>query len=244
MVTWIGWGLTAFFGLLTIIFYFRSRREKKPQVRVRNVYTYIQSVSKFSPHIKVTHGNQTVEHLMVTNIAFWNAGKETIRDGDISPTEPIRIRAGEDVEILEARVLQLSNERAAIRVSQPFPYYAEINFLYLEKGDGLVVQVIHTGNSASDIHLEGKIIGAKMKHGNKSNVIPILSSHIYRVTLLAVVLASFASLTGYFVEKNLAGVIATGSVLAGSLIAATILDWIARHENAVPPSLDTFDKSD
>ena len=147
--------------VLAYVFYRRSRRSKEPCWSVRNnvlIEGYSSKVGKLDIRFK----DEQVENLSIARIAFWNQGAETLDRHDIETINPLRIEADEEIEILDVSVSltnssssQFETELVNDRKS------AKLDFAYLDKGQGAIVQIIHTGIKESDIQIVGDIKSVK-----------------------------------------------------------------------------------
>lgn len=117
-------------------------------------------VTKFES-LQMTYSGLPIENLTVTKILFWNGGNDTKDDQDISRVDPLKIYIKENYEILESNVLYSKNPANQFSVKTANDKsYAILNFDYLDKDEGGIVQLIHTGTSDKDIEIRGTIKGA------------------------------------------------------------------------------------
>ena len=99
----------------------------------------------------------------VTRVAVWNAGSETIRASDVSPTHPFRIVGRGDVAILDARLIRDNGAGSRLRVSAS-GVDAALLFDYLRPQVGGLIHVTHVGRNEGDIEIVGELIeGAPIK---------------------------------------------------------------------------------
>ncbi len=107
---------------------------------------------------------QAIESLTITKILFWNGGRKKIDKTDIDDN-PITIVASENNSILEAKVIQSSNDKTDFRLNSE---NNTINFNFLDSSNGGVIEVIHTGLSDEDITLDAYVeesrFEGKVKH--------------------------------------------------------------------------------
>jgi hypothetical protein len=96
---------------------------------------------------------------------FWNGGRDTIKGSDVSANDPLRI------EVLGAKVLDVSilattspavspevgidSAKAAVSLS-----FVGLSFDYLDRQEGFLVQLMHTGPESADVDVKGRIKGA------------------------------------------------------------------------------------
>lgn len=143
--------------IISIIFYYRSLREKRP---VYNTATFnLGSDLKGLKNIEVKCNNKIVNNISLTRIAIWNSGKEPIRDVDIVQTDPLKIVSESNILIYD---IEITYAKAVNNiVLQHVGNIINIKFDYLDFYDGLVCNVYHSGFSSSDLNIKGTIIGSR-----------------------------------------------------------------------------------
>lgn len=143
-----------------IYFYFRSKKVKLPLYSHWSINIINELVNKFES-LKMTYSGLPIENLTVTKILFWNGGNDTIDDQDISRVDPLKIHIKENYKILESNVLYSKNPANQFSVKTANDKSdAILKFDYLDKDEGGIVQLIHTGISDKDIEIQGTIKGA------------------------------------------------------------------------------------
>ena len=144
---------------LTIYLALIAIKNKKPRYLIRNtnlVRDGVQSVEEVS----VMYESKRVPNLSVARIVFWNAGRETIDAADVVEKDSIRVSARHGVEILSIKVLtQNEPTNNFIVVLNAKKRHASVVFDFIDKGQGVVLQIFHTGVSADDIVFSGRIKG-------------------------------------------------------------------------------------
>jgi hypothetical protein len=105
------------------------------------------------------HNGQPIRNLTVTKVSFWNGGRQTINASDVVKADPVRITLTEG-HILEAPVLFFKNKanQFAAELSADGKTIA-ITFDYMDKDEGVILQILHTGKSSANISVVGKIKG-------------------------------------------------------------------------------------
>lgn len=144
--------------ILTVYYYPKSKKEKKP---VYDIYTFGVIFPQISSleNLEIKYKDSLIKRLSVTKISFWNAGKETIRKGDLNPSNPVRIRINEGLTIYDIKVL-FEKKDNSFYLKHIDNNEITIEFDYLDYNDGLVLAVYHNGSKNSDLKILGKIIGA------------------------------------------------------------------------------------
>lgn len=145
--------------ILAIIFYLRSRRARKPSFFMRS-YNLVTDFSSKLDKLQLLYGNTNIENLTVSKIAFWNDGAETIEWSHIVEADPVRIEAVGKCDIIDAYVIKENNTANKFRVEVVNSKSVKILFDYIDKGEGGVIQLIHTGKESTDIELTGSVKGS------------------------------------------------------------------------------------
>jgi hypothetical protein len=145
--------------ILSVVLYSKSQRVRLPCVALRCARVGLE---KDFPEVRIVHEvyykGEKVQTATMSKIAFWNGGKEIIESEDM--VKPIRITAKQGFQILDYTVKYVSDETINVNVSIK-DGKIEINFDYLDYGDGIVIKVLHTGRDENDFLIEGKIKGSK-----------------------------------------------------------------------------------
>lgn len=149
--------LTVFFGIITIIFYYRSPPKVIKCVILSNQLIN-NTQSQFS-NLNILYGGKQVKKLSVSKITFWNSSFSTITKEDLIKKAPFSVTVN-DGEILELSVLGGKDTSNQIGVDFIDDCSAKIYFDYLNHKEGGIIQVIHTGNQKIDI--SQKLMGGKI----------------------------------------------------------------------------------
>ena len=153
--------------ILAIVFYLRSKREKRPTYRVYN-RTLIEGVHTELSDLKVLYKNEPQKRVTVTKLAFWNAGRETINRVDIVDTDILRIEVPADARVLDTKLLQ-QNEPSNKFYLGPIEKSANgldttkipLSFEYVDYRNAALIRIVHTGNYETKIRVHGKIKGVE-----------------------------------------------------------------------------------
>ena len=140
-------------------FYRKSLRIKEPCITFKHNNLIENHVSKLDGLDILYKGNK-VENITVSRLLLWNEGADTINKEDIVAVNPPRISCYNNAIILEVRVLSTNNAASQFTCTiSDKPNMANIVFDYIDKNQGVVIQIIHTGVSSRDIGIEGQIKG-------------------------------------------------------------------------------------
>lgn len=151
--------LTLLSVILAIAFFIRSKRAKEPRFAIRSFNLVRDFVGRLEA-LEMLYAGQRIGNLTVTKIAFWNNGAETMNQEDIASADPLVAKLKEEYTILDASVLFMKNDanQFSIDVSEDGSQLL-LTFDYLDKDEGAVIQILHTGKSSKDVELSGTIKG-------------------------------------------------------------------------------------
>jgi hypothetical protein len=155
-----GFGILTFaFGVLVTWLFFRlGLRDRSPRYIVAGDNLLKQKLPKLRVHY---HGyGEDLEDVTVSYLCFWNDGGGTINNLDVQKADPVAIRVPEGIRIVDAIVLKKSREAIGLGciVSQD-KTRALLTFDFLDKNDGILVCLIHTGTELTAVSLTGTIRG-------------------------------------------------------------------------------------
>jgi hypothetical protein len=146
---------------IAFYFYFRSQKMKLPAYALRSVNLIQNLVGKFEK-IEMYYSGDRIENLTASKVAFWNEGKDTINYSDVAPANPIEIFVQEGLKILDAKIIFEKNPVNQFKVEiSTDRSFTKLIFDYIDQDEGIIVQLLHTGNTKSDIGIRGSIKGVK-----------------------------------------------------------------------------------
>lgn len=146
--------------IISIIFYFKAKKEKKP-IFITNSSTIIDGINKTIPDLNILFKNMKVETLTITSINFLNEGKMMIDGNDIHTVkdkyraDKILFTISDKYKILQARYSNVKNEDNDYHISYN-DKYVEFNFNNVGYKEGCTIEIIHTGLNNS-IKINGTI---------------------------------------------------------------------------------------
>lgn len=147
---------------LSVVFFFRQRKERHPAYEIRHKMFPPEGKSFDDLAVAIRAGETNVKHLVLSKLVFLNRGKEPVRDVDLSPSDPIRWSWGGDGEILGASIV--GSSRSAI---SPTISVGEdrkelfLDFDHLNQNDFASVEVLHTFVDHPRGEVRGSIIGVQ-----------------------------------------------------------------------------------
>ncbi|MFB2121443.1 hypothetical protein [Parapedobacter sp. 2B3] len=145
--------------ILAIVFYFKALKEKRPTFNIKS-FGLIDSKLSTINKLEIRYNNSSINNLSVSKIAIWNAGMEPITKADFAPSDHLRIMSRNSVVIYDYE-LSYQKEVNNISVTLQRENQVYINFDFLNKNDGLILSIYHSGHSSDDILVTGTFIGAK-----------------------------------------------------------------------------------
>ncbi|KAF5083117.1 hypothetical protein DSECCO2_93170 [anaerobic digester metagenome] len=157
----------------------------------------ITILKSYIPLIKILINDNEVLQLTETKFAIWNDGFYPIRRNDVVESDPIKIKPNENVKIISSEISYFKNKNSDVNLKNNGEDYLEITFNYLNRGDGFILKLLHTGNSYQDIPISGSIIGGEIKKKEKRIVylsrqyIPVLGYREYHQRYLGYILMPF-----------------------------------------------------
>lgn len=142
------------------VLYIKGKKIKLPYYIIRSINIVKDYASRIES-LELLYSGQKIENLTITKIAFWNGGRDTIDKSDIAPADPLAIRIKGDAKILDTRIIFEKNpaNKFSIILSTDQTYVTS-NFDFIDKDEGVVIELIHTGKSNKDIEFTGTIKGA------------------------------------------------------------------------------------
>jgi hypothetical protein len=151
---------------LAVYLYKRGNRKRLPRYAIRNTKLIEGAKSRF-PKLTVHYdgfgpvsGQDQLENFSGGLVAFWNAGSETIRKEDIAAKDPIVIKGIDGSTILDASVIQANGVNRFKAILDKRSNAVTITFEYLDRDEGGVIEILHTGLSAQELLIVGTVKGA------------------------------------------------------------------------------------
>ncbi|AUM88309.1 hypothetical protein ACYJ2V_000215 [Clostridium botulinum] len=145
--------------ILCIVFYYKGKRIKSLKTVIRSINLFKDNGNKIDG-LEILYSKSAVPNVTITKIAFWNNGNETIDGSDIANRDPLTIKIKDEFTILESKMIYEKNKSNNIQLRNiEDGKIIEVKFDYLDNKEGGVVQILHTGNSSSEIEVSGTIKG-------------------------------------------------------------------------------------
>ena len=147
------------------IFYRRTKVVKKLFYSRKSV-TVFTNIREHISDLTVSYSGTDINSLTITKLLFWNGGTGTIHASDIADADPVRIRSSGDVKILSATTDVVDNKANKFDLKlRRNEAVASVDFDFIEKREGSIFLVVHTGRKSDDIFMDGTLMGTgKIKH--------------------------------------------------------------------------------
>lgn len=156
--------------ILAYVFYGKGRRLKGPSWAIRSNNLVREYTAKL-PDLDIRYKGENVENLTMSRILFWNRGADTIRRTDIASADPLRVEAVGDIKLLNIELLETNNSASQFTATLAANQCSVlIEFEFLDRGQGAVLQVVHSGIRSKDISVVGTIMGAGTPRQQKIQV--------------------------------------------------------------------------
>ena len=144
--------------LLAIVFYYKPRKVKRPRYALSSLNLVSDFASRLDP-LEINYAGERVENITVTKAAFWNDGSDTINGSDVPTADPISFGISDAFKILDSKLVYAKNPSNKINIAPVGQSAVNMNFEYLDKNDGAILRIVHTGKSSADIKIGGTIKG-------------------------------------------------------------------------------------
>ncbi len=213
--TWIG-PLIGAIGIIISITINRSSRVGARLVYQSNSLRLIGKEEQALPaEVQINYKGKSVPRLTITNIIFWNSGKATIDGTNIVKDDPIKFEFSSDTQVLNARVNKATRESNKLKIlTEPSSSNVVLcDFDYLDPGDGVVLEILHTDKNRYPI-VSGTIKGIPSgivdwgtfwSANIISRVLPFkLKSNVFlRICILVGAIMFFAGLVAFKKNNNI-----------------------------------------
>ena len=170
----IAWTILAVLAIASFIYAIycqHKNKEKKEFSYIQKSNSLIRKKKSKFDKLNITYNNQAVEDLCVSRFTIWNSGNKTLNSFDIVKTKELTIHAVDDNKILDVELIKCSEETNQFEIKIIDDKTVKILFDYVDKSDGIVIQLIHTGEP-SCMSIDCKIKGGKSIKNKVNNTAP------------------------------------------------------------------------
>lgn len=201
----IAWTILAILAIVSFIYAIvcqHKNKEKKELSFARKSHVLIQNSKEKFDKLSILYDGETIDNLCVSKYSIWNSGNKTLDCSDIVTTKELTISVKEESKILEASILSVTEETNNFTYEKVDEHTIKVTFDYIDKKDGVVIQVIHTGKT-EDLEISCKIKGGKelKTHSLESNKKHATSRKLVSiVSLIGSFFITVVSSIGIFVD--------------------------------------------
>ncbi len=146
----------------------KERREisytKKTNVLIRRRKSLFEK-------LLITYDTREIENLCISTFTLWNSGNRTISSQDMVKTKEIAVCLANNAKILDVEIIKVVETTNQFRIEKIDDSMVKIIFDYIDKKEGLVFQIMHTG-SEEDVLIDCKIKGGKPIKNINNDTLP------------------------------------------------------------------------
>lgn len=145
--------------ILAILFYLKSIRAKKPTYSLQT-FSLVDNWLSQIESLEIKYNGTLVHNLSLTRIYFWNNGSLPITKNDFAENDRLRVRmVDKNDKIYGFQMIHAKKHNSVIpNIDDQNVLY--INFDFLNKHDGTILSIYHSGKKSNDLIVEGTFIGA------------------------------------------------------------------------------------
>lgn len=215
-----------------------------------NSFNFLNEYLPTETKLKVTYDGESIDMLTGTKLAFWNKGSETILRDHIAKKDQITIKAVEENRVLAARIIRQTTPANNVNVTiQDDRKTVSLDFDYLDKNQGAVVFLLHTGAASEDLVITGTIKGGKRLKRADEYRYPFRRLVWFLTGIAAATLLYFMAKMKFDIIAKLYGIHYAMYVMAWLLItfvASVVIDiWLSSKRIPLPRELrSAFDEDD
>jgi len=189
-------------GLLIALFFYRSSRiGPRPSYQLKALRLIAKDERALPEEVEILFKGMSVPRLTKTHIIFWNSGKAMLDGKEIVDTDPLRLEFSKDAQVLRARIAKATRKtnEVEVKINDKSPNEVVCYFDYLDVGDGVVIELLHTDEKRYPI-VRGTIRGVPKGILNRGyiatyRVSGYLDLHGFRRVMLFVMLSFGVILT-------------------------------------------------
>ena len=134
-----------------------------------NTLWVVKAGKSVIPKLSLSYEGQAIDDLTVTKYVIWNSGNEVLNRSDIVRVCPLQIVSDGNAQILDAQIIVQSDVTNAFKILEKKDKCVKLEFDYANVGDGIILQILHTGDIA-DINVECKIKGGNKLRNLNHNI--------------------------------------------------------------------------
>lgn len=145
--------------VFTIYTWYKGNRKKEFSFS-QDSYWIVKKGKKKIEKLNLLFDGKEIDDLTITKFVIWNSGNEEIRRDDLVSEKPLAIKSIGKAQILDAQIIVYTESTNKFSITKVESKKATLDFEYVNKNDGVVVQIIHSG-SQDDLLLDCKLKGGE-----------------------------------------------------------------------------------
>ncbi|WP_298544369.1 hypothetical protein [uncultured Aquimarina sp.] len=148
--------------IILIINIFLLEKQMRPVYSIEKSPSLIYDSTSYSSKIKLyTNDSVTVDkNVYVVSMLIWNNGKLSITKERIRKDFELKVIDG---DIIDYKIVKENNKGVSNFKLLPTKEGLKLDWGYFDGGDGVIIQLIYTGNSSSEAVLSGFVEGGQVK---------------------------------------------------------------------------------
>lgn len=151
MEAWINTLIGVIIGLVGLVAAFLFYRLSRVGSRLVYQSRAVELIGKVKPalpeEVEILYKKKSVPRLMRTHIILWNSGKATLNGEDIVQDDKLRLEFSKDTQVLRVHALKETRKKVnkfTAEVNPDHPNKVIFSFAYLDEGDGVTLEILHT----------------------------------------------------------------------------------------------------
>ena len=162
----IGAIIGAIISIVISHFYLFKSTQKKIEYEISSVNLITEKISEdisSTPSLKIRYGTEDnpedVKILTSSIVKIENVGYNEIVYENVSPDDPLRISIKDENKLYFAKILDIRGTGNRFKLVPHDAKYVDILFAFLNRKDGVKIQIFHSGKTSDIVEIQGTIIG-------------------------------------------------------------------------------------
>jgi hypothetical protein len=215
-------------GFIISFWYLIKSTEKRIEYEINSYELIPESLSgrlSEAPQFKILSEDQPITSLTSSEIKIENTGFLEIKPDNLTPEHPIQITAIDGKKIYHAQIKDrrgMDNHFDTISRLDGTGQISNIqlSFHHINRGDGVKIQVFHSGNVDSDLVISGTLVGGPIVSKKKMNKKP---DDVISIISLAIGYSIFVIVGIFYAPPSLVQTIGTGVLIFIVVLVAALL---------------------
>ena len=173
-IVWIILSLATLLSLGWGIYSHLSANKKKQFSVASSTFEIIKHGKNKIQNLQLMFNGDSIDNLTISKFAIWNSGNKVINSDDMVTGREIEICSDKNANILDVQIVAEVEPANSFKIVKSTAHNISIGFDYVDRHEGVVVQIFHTGDKNS-LYPRYKIKGgsemkkhsAKSRQGNK-----------------------------------------------------------------------------